>query len=184
MLAADPSRDPSWPPSYSPDLAKRILDRIAQGEALMAICRDEPGAPSEMTVRRWAIDDVNGFASEYARARDQGVDALVDQTVTIADESGFDVVIGDDGTVRVDGDVINRAKLRVDTRKWYASKLAPKKYGDRLQVDATVEHRYAAMDDRELVATMRDLADRLGFVAPPMLPVLLGVADKTEDEPS
>lgn len=172
LLAADPSRDPSWPASYSRDLAERILKRIAAGESLRAICKDEPGAPDEAMVRQWEADNVDQFAPHYARARDRALEAMAEDVIAISD----------DPAIRLDPALVPAAKLRTDNRKWILSKLAPKKYGDRLQVDATVEHRFAAMDDRELTATMRDLADRLGFVAPPMLPALLGVAEPKEDE--
>lgn len=150
-------------PTYSPAVADEICARLAGGESLIAICRDEH-MPSEHAVRGWVIDDFEGFASRYARARDMGIDRLVEETIEIADDSGLDVVIGPDGALRPDGEVVNRAKLRVDTRKWFASKLAPKRYGDRLQVDATVS--VEAMDNRELVSTLQELATRLGVVLP------------------
>lgn len=55
----------------------------------------------------------------------------------IADSSNADISIVE-GRLVVDGDAIQRAKLRIETRKWMLSKLAPKKYGDKLEVDANV----------------------------------------------
>ena len=98
-----------------------------------------------------------------ARARDIGLERMAEETVEIADDSGLDVVMTEDGP-RADGEVVQRAKLRVDTRKWLLSKLAPKRYGDRLQVDATVA--VSDMDNRELVSTLQELATRLGVVLP------------------
>jgi len=109
------------------------------------------------------IDDHEGFAAHYARARDIGLEVMAEETIEIADDSGLDVVMTENGP-RPDGEVINRAKLRVDTRKWLLSKLAPKRYGDRLQVDATVA--VSDMDNRELVSTLQELATRLGVVLP------------------
>ena len=159
---APPARKPRIRPTYSPAIAEEICRRLAEGEGLRAICRDER-MPAEATVRGWVIDDHEGFAAHYARARDIGLDVMAEETIEIADDSGLDVVMTDDGP-RPDGEVINRAKLRVDTRKWLLSKLAPKRYGDRLQVDATVA--VSDMDNRELVSTLQELATRLGVVLP------------------
>lgn len=149
-------------PTYSPAVADEICARLAGGESLIAICRDEH-LPAERTVRGWVVDDYEGFAPKYARARDIGLERMAEETVEIADDSGLDVVMTEDGP-RADGEVVQRAKLRVDTRKWLLSKLAPKRYGDRLQVDATVS--VEAMDNRELVSTLQELATRLGVVLP------------------
>lgn len=165
-LPAPPAaRKPRIRPTYSPAIAEEICRRLAEGEGLIAICRDE-GMPAEATVRGWVIDDYEGMAAKYARARDMGLDRMIEETIDIADDSGLDVVMTEDGP-RADGEVVQRAKLRVDTRRWIASKLAPKRYGDRLQVDATVS--VEAMDDSELRATVMELAERLGLVGLPAI---------------
>lgn len=162
---APPARKPRIRPTYSPAIAEEICRRLAEGEGLRAICRDEH-MPTESTVRGWYVDDYQGFAAQYARARDIGLEVMAEETIEIADDSGLDVVMTENGP-RPDGEAINRAKLRVDTRKWLLSKLAPKRYGDRLQVDATVS--VEAMDDSELRATVMELAERLGLVGLPAL---------------
>lgn len=58
------------------------------------------------------------------------MDAMADEILVIADDGTGDSWTDDDGVVRTNHDVIARSKLRVDTRKWLMSKLAPKKYGD------------------------------------------------------
>lgn len=163
MPTATP-RKPRARPTYSAEIADEICVRLAAGEGLIAICRDEH-MPSEHAVRGWVIDDYEGFGSRYARARDMGIDRMIEETVEIADDSGLDVVVTEDGA-KVDGEAVQRAKLRVDTRRWIASKLAAKRYGDRLQVDANINVEIAGMDDRELEARVRDLAGRLGMAPP------------------
>ena len=59
------------PSIFSPELAALLCERLAGGETLRAICRDAD-MPDERTVRRWALDDVEGFAGHYARAREIG----------------------------------------------------------------------------------------------------------------
>lgn len=71
---------------------------------------------------------------QYARAREAMADKHADDILQIADDGKSDTYIDDDGNVRTDQEVIARSRLRVDARKWLASKMAPKKYGDKLDV--------------------------------------------------
>lgn len=93
--------------------------------------------PHESTVRAWAIDNLNGFSTQYARARQIGYEGLADDLLEIADDSGADVTVDDKGNARVDGEVVQRARLRVDTRKWLLSKALPKIYGEKLAHEVT-----------------------------------------------
>src|SRR5574340_366591 len=111
------------PTTYTPEIATKICERLAAGESLRVICSADD-MPPEATVRLWAVDDREGFAAQYARARDIGLDCVADAMIAISDEQAE--VINDKGTV-FDPDV-NRDRLRVDTRKWYLSKIAPKRY--------------------------------------------------------
>ena len=54
--------------TYTPEIAAEICEKISSGESLRSICKGS-GMPPEATVRNWAMDDVNGFAAQYARAR-------------------------------------------------------------------------------------------------------------------
>jgi hypothetical protein len=103
---------------YTPELAAEILDRIAQGQSLKSICRDER-MPSDMAVRKWALEDYKGFGSQYARATLIRMNYLADEILEIADD-----IAGDPA----------RDRLRLDTRKWLMSKIAPKVYGDKLDL--------------------------------------------------
>ncbi len=129
---------------YSAEIADRILERMAAGETLRSICRDE-GMPSAPTVRYWVVQDQpTGFAERYARAREHQMEAWSDEIVAISDDTAQDThtTTYGDGTERTSPNTewISRARLRVDSRKWLMSKLAPKKYGDRLEVDQKTQH--------------------------------------------
>lgn len=95
--------------------------------------------PAESTVRGWALDDTGGFSAKYARARDLQADCLAEEIVAISDEAPEVVTRGEDDAkeVALDSGFVARQRLRVDARKWFASKVAPKKYGDRQQVEHT-----------------------------------------------
>ena len=90
--------------------------------------------PAESTVRAWALDDIHGFAAQYARAREIGYHGLFDEMLEIADTTheGVKTVQKATGIETTTGDMIEHRRLRVDTRKWMLSKALPKIYGDKL----------------------------------------------------
>lgn len=124
---------PTGDRTYTPELAAEICERLAAGESLRGICKSEH-MPPESTVRSWVIDDVHGFAAQYARARDLGLDALAEEVIEIADESPGTL---DNGATDSGG--VAHKRLRFDARRWYLSKLAPKKYGDKLEIEGKVD---------------------------------------------
>lgn len=105
------------PSTYTEELSDLICQRLANGESLRSVCRD--GAmPVASTVFKWMREHTE-FSKQYARAKEESADALLEDMLDIADET--------------DSDNVQVARLRVDVRKWAASKLKPKKYGDKLQ---------------------------------------------------
>lgn len=125
------------PTDYNQELVLTICDRLSDGESLRSICRDE-AMPDKRSVLKW-LALYPEFATQYARARDAQADAFADEMTDIADDGARDYGLDKDGRQIVNQDHISRARLRVDTRKWIASKLKPKKYGERLELagDAT-----------------------------------------------
>jgi hypothetical protein len=119
----------------TPDVMAALCERLASGRSLRSICEDKE-MPARQTVLQWlAADEV--FAAQYARAREEQADHYADEIVTIADEPP-EVVQDEKGGVTVvllDGAAIARQRLRIDARKWVASKLRPKKYGDRQEIE-------------------------------------------------
>ena len=112
-------------------IAKEILERLAKGEPLAAICRDDFLCNAE-TWRNWCKDDETlGIA--YARAREDGFDAIALDCLNIADDNGRDIRYTEDDIELVNHDVIQRAKLRVETRLKLLAKWDPKRYGERIQ---------------------------------------------------
>lgn len=126
---------------FTPETAALICERMAKGESLRSICRDD-GMPAESTVRLWAIDNRGadaegngGFAAQYARAREAQMDALAEDILDIADDSRNDIRVDQDGKEVVDHELVQRSRLRVDSRKWLMSKIAPKRYGDKVELE-------------------------------------------------
>lgn len=134
-----PPKKPGRPSAFSQEIADAICTAIAAGNSLRAIC-ERPDMPAISMVMRWLADDDRAeFREQYARAREAQADTLAEQMLQIADDGTNDTQVDDEGNVRIDHDHIARSRLRVDTRKWLASKLAPKKYGDKITNEHTGE---------------------------------------------
>lgn len=109
------------PSGFTQAIADKICERIAAGESLRAICRDQ-NMPGLTSVWKW-LGKHEDFGKQYARAREEQAETLADEIVAIADNGDL---TSDD------------RRIRVDARKWVASKLKPKQYGDRVDVNAQV----------------------------------------------
>ena len=83
------------------------------------------------------IRNNNERIDRYARAKELQMDYLAEEIIDISDDGKNDfmsVVRGDEVYEQENKEVTNRSRLRVDTRKWIMAKLAPKKYGDKIDV--------------------------------------------------
>lgn len=124
------------PSIFSQDLAIEICSRLAAGESLRRICIDED-MPNASTVHAWVIEDKEGFSKQYARARDIQAEVMFDEILDIADDGSNDymtITKGEESYNVEDREVTNRSRLRVDSRKWYLSKVLPKKFGEKMDV--------------------------------------------------
>lgn len=121
--------------AYTLKIGDEICERLINGESLRKICSDEC-MPNTATVCRWLAKH-EAFREQYARAREAQADTLADEILDIADDGRNDTYQDEDGNDRTNHEVIARSKLRVDARKWLASKLAAKKYGDKVQQEHT-----------------------------------------------
>lgn len=109
------------PSKFSQDLAENICEQIANGKSLRAICAEDD-MPSTTTVFKW-LNENQDFSEQYARARDRQADHYFEEIVEIAD------------SVEAESAAVAKARLQVDARKWTLSKLAPKKYGEKTELD-------------------------------------------------
>ncbi|MGM8939543.1 hypothetical protein ACS8E2_12705 [Psychrobacter glaciei] len=121
------------PTIYSEELAQVICESLMVGMSLRKICELDD-MPAISTVMQWLASGKDGFMEQYAHARQVQAEYLLDELIDIADDSSKDYVVVD-GQERLDQEHIQRAKLRIDTRKWNIEKLAPKRYGNKQQVD-------------------------------------------------
>lgn len=159
--AAPPVRKPGRPSTYSHAAAERICARIASGETLRAICRDDD-MPSWTAVYRW-MEARPEFSERIARARELGFDAIAQETLEIADETAHDTVATEQGE-RPNTEWIARSRLRVETRLKLLAKWDPKRYGDKVQHTGDgggpIETRN--LSDAELNAKIAALSGKAG----------------------
>ena len=113
------------------DKFNTILAEITEGKSLRTACKEIK--MSTRTFYDWIAEDEK-LQQQYAHAMEQRATALVEEMIEIADDRENDTYVDGSGVERTDHEHIQRSKLRVDTRKWIASKLKPKKYGDSSQI--------------------------------------------------
>jgi hypothetical protein len=134
-------RPPVWTPEKRRDAQIRLCAELSRGRSLRSICADED-MPSTCTAQEWLAEDLE-FATQYARARERQADFYADEITEIADSEADP----------------NKARVRIDARKWVASKLKPKTYGDRLQLDGDLNVK---MSDDQLDARISQLLGKTG----------------------
>lgn len=109
------------PKVFDKGIREDICAEVSKGKSLVKVC-EMPGMPNPKTVYEWLRDD-EGFSNNYARAKDERAERHFEECLEIADAATAETVQKD--------------RLRIDTRKWMLGKMAPKSYGDRLDLTST-----------------------------------------------
>ncbi len=143
------------PTDYTEALADEICEKVStDSRSLVYLCVENPHWPHRSNVYKWLLKHPY-FRDKYAQAKRQQVEAIVDDILDIADDTMNDTLTktnqnGEEYEVQ-NSEWINRSRLRVDTRKWMASKLAPKLYGDNVGMRELYE---------EIAELKRELANK------------------------
>lgn len=125
---------------------------MSTGEPLAVICRSAPDRfPAPETWSKWCAEDAE-LGIRHGRARDAGYDSIAQDCMSIADSNIDDVYCAADGEERTNSDVIQRAKLRVETRLKLLAKWDPRRYGDKMIIDQT--NRVAPMTPEQMTEEM------------------------------
>jgi len=131
---------------------------LSEGKTLREFCR-QPGMPNYSTVYDWLKED-EALAQRIAHARDIGADAIAEDILSIVDDARNDWMekFDKDGQGigwALNGDHVQRSKLRAEMRLKLLAKWNPKKYGDKLDlsgsvdVNMTIAERLARAKERE-----------------------------------
>lgn len=123
------------PSDYNDEIADIICDLVSTSTlGLPKLCQQNPELPDHTTINRWRLRH-ESFRTKYAQAKREQADLLAEEILQIADDGSNDTYVNDEGLHLTNYDVIARSRLRVDARKWVASKLLPKVYGDQNKDD-------------------------------------------------
>jgi hypothetical protein len=122
------------PTIYTEEIVDTICERLCTGESLRSILKTE-GMPSMPTVMRWLMNRPE-FESKYVRARRLQAEVWADEMIDIADDSTNDYMEKKGGT-ELNAENIQRSKIRLEQRRWYAEKLLPKVYGPKIAIGGT-----------------------------------------------
>lgn len=127
----------------TPKTVETICERLAGGESLSSICRDE-SMPARSTVLLAVVDDRDGFRTHYMRAREAGGFSHADTVVEIVKAVG-------------DGDYEpQQAKVMMDGLKWAAERMAQKHHSARQEIDHSSQDGTMSPTRVELVAPGHD----------------------------
>ena len=128
----------AYTPEQKASIINRICEHIIVNKASLRDALKLDGMPNSETFYK-IIDEDLDKSKQYARACENRADAIFEEILEIADDGTNDYMkkkISEDLEVDVlNSEHIQRSKLRVDTRKWMLSKMNPKKYSDKLQID-------------------------------------------------
>jgi len=130
------------PTKYTKQVTDEILHRIVAGESLNRILKDDH-LPSMSSVFSWLTDESRPeFLDKYNKAKELQAEYYADELIDIADDAAndyFEKALATGEVVQVaNSEHIQRSRLRVDTRKWVASKLLRKRYGDKQELEVKV----------------------------------------------
>ena len=140
------------------DIANNVLAEISKGISLSKACKHLDLNYS--TVWNWINDEDNKYFDNSLRVYEAGCDALADECIDIADEKSSDSVELEDGRVVVNNEVIQRSRLRIDTRMRLIGKWNKSKYGDRQVIQSTntninLDKDAGTMTQAELMAVIK-----------------------------
>lgn len=132
------------PTIFTPEMGDDICQHIADGLSVRKVCEID-GMPKMTTIFRWLADGEHEvFRTQYEKSREIGLEVHADSILEIADTplEGVETKIMADGGVEVKkGDMLGHRRLQIDARKWVLSKLLPKKYGDKMNVDMSIQQK-------------------------------------------
>lgn len=143
MMSGKRHKQAGRPSIHTPELAKEICDTIAtSSKSLQTLCQMYSHWPSFNAIYEWIADNRCGFGEMYAKAKEAQSDYLVDDILRIIDKP--ETFIDESGQERND---VAMMRLKVDSLKWQAMKLKPRKWGDRIEVSASGDDTYTKLRD-------------------------------------
>jgi hypothetical protein len=122
---------------------------------LRKICKSREDFPHPDTIREWRFEYPE-FSALYAQAKIIQADILSEECLDIADDDSQDIRVNEEGYETFNGEFAARSRIRIDTRKWLASKLLPKQYGDKFILDQKTEENEKLREEIRLLRSKLD----------------------------
>lgn len=111
------------------DAFLEVCIRLVQGEPLVLICADTT-MPSQPQVMKYLFENETARELYYA-AREMQMETLAEEAMTIANDDSDDHSFDDRGRRFSHNEVVQRARVKIDTIKFMMQKMSPKRYGDK-----------------------------------------------------
>lgn len=165
--AIDKKRNRGRPSKWTPELETEFFDRMVN-ETVGAICASDTRFPAVSKVFLRVAND-HGFRERYERAKGNQAEKIFNEILTIADDASSDLIV-DEGGTKGNIAAVNRAKLRIETRKWILAKVMPKIYGNMEQVTVNHDVRVMLTDTdraKAILSVLQQTGARLPLPAPP-----------------
>jgi len=153
------------PTEYSPEVVDAICDQMVNGKGLLKICADD-NMPGRTTIYRWLGSNPE-FRKRFAEAREALMDFYAEQILTIAFDESQDIILDqskDGKTTSVANHAkVQRDRLKVDTLKWTASRLFPKRYGDKMELLGQNVEEGEAVNKIQVITGVPRAGDKVEF---------------------
>jgi len=144
------------PSSYTPEWGDLICQRVATHTiGLPTLCKMYDDMPAEDAIQRWRYS-FEEFRVKYAQAKMFQADLLAEECLYISNDSSEDYKIDEEGNKFFNSEAVARARLKIDTRKWLASKLLPKQYGDKLLLEQKTEENEKLKEELKILRNRLD----------------------------
>ena len=144
------------PTTYTKEMGERICMLVATHDlSYKKLCEKYPDLPNESTMYQWKYYQKQ-FSENYLNARRQQCDLLVEEIDSLIDNT-IERYADDKGNLKIDPPSASIAIAKANNRKWFASKLIPKVYGDKLELERKEsENEYL----KEQIAELRAELDK------------------------
>jgi len=129
-------------------LAEIVLNGMHSGLSLFKACQKVGIAHS--TFIAWVNEDA-ALADRYACARENLIERIAEEIMELSDQT-----VGEQPDGKKDWAAVQKHRLQVDSRKWLLSKLAPKKYGDKLELSGDPDRPLAIQKIERVVVKQKN----------------------------
>lgn len=133
-----PKKAEGAPSIYTEELGDRICELIAShGCGYNQIRKKFPELPDRSTINLWVLK-IDSFSDKYFKAKQKQADISIEELDDLLPES-LHYYVDEKGNQRIDPPSVALAVARANNRKWVASRVLPKLYGDRFEVERKTE---------------------------------------------